>query len=130
MRSRTTPTAAAVLAVGALLAWLAALGRMPGRLQAQDRAAEKAQPAAAGYDELAKLPFPYSYPTKESAATLRDELLFQRATQVYLWALPLINTLGMRDGSEQKCGAGYPGTSSSNHATSPTRLPGTLVLHP
>jgi hypothetical protein len=36
-----------------------------------------------------------------------DELLFQRATQTYLWALPLINTLGMKEGSEKIFGAGY-----------------------
>ena len=42
-------------------------------------------------------------PTKEIAQTLRDEFTcFQRATQgTYLWALPLINTLGMQVGSEQ-----------------------------
>jgi hypothetical protein len=34
-------------------------------------------------------------------------LLFQRATQAYLWALPLINTLGMKVGSEKVFGAGY-----------------------
>src|SRR4029077_11786622 len=34
-------------------------------------------------------------------------VLFQRATQVYLWAMPLINTLGMQYGSEQAFGAGY-----------------------
>jgi hypothetical protein len=107
MRSRTTLTAAALLAVGALLGWLGASGHAPERLHAQDKARDKVQPAAARYDELAKLPFPSGYPTKASAATLRDELLFQRATQVYLWALPLINTLGMKDGSEQKFGAGY-----------------------
>jgi hypothetical protein len=33
--------------------------------------------------------------------------LFQRATQTYLWALPLINTLGMKVGSEKQFGAGY-----------------------
>jgi hypothetical protein len=96
-----------MLAVGALSGWLAASGRAPESLQAQEKGPEKAQPAAARYDELAKLPFPNGSPTKETAATLRDELLFQRATQVYLWALPLINTLGMKDGSEQKFGAGY-----------------------
>jgi hypothetical protein len=42
----------------------------------------------------------------KSAKTLRDELLFQRATQTYLWALPLINTLGMKVGSENILGAG------------------------
>jgi len=59
------------------------------------------------FDELANLPFHENHPTQATAQTLRDELLFQRATQTYLWALPLINTLGMRDGSEKVFGAGY-----------------------
>jgi hypothetical protein len=59
------------------------------------------------FDQLANLPFKENRPTKETAQTLRDELLFQRATQSYLWALPLINTLGMKDGSEKVFGAGY-----------------------
>ena len=45
------------------------------------------------FDKLANLPFVENRPTKATAQTLRDELLFQRATQTYLWALPLINTL-------------------------------------
>jgi hypothetical protein len=56
---------------------------------------------------LSSLPFEENRPTKETAQTLRDELLFQRATQTYLWALPLINTLGMQVGSEKTFGAGY-----------------------
>ena len=60
-----------------------------------------------GFDKLADLPFAEGRPTKETAQTLRDELLFQRATQTYLWALPLINTLGMQVGSEKTFGAGY-----------------------
>ena len=60
------------------------------------------------FDALANAPFKENRPTKETAQTLRvDELLFQRATQVYLWALPLINTMGMKDGSEKVFGAGY-----------------------
>ena len=59
------------------------------------------------FDKLANLPFSENRPTKETAQTLRDELLFQRATQAYLWALPLINTLGMKTGSEKVFGAGY-----------------------
>jgi hypothetical protein len=59
------------------------------------------------FDRLANLPFAEGRPTKETAQTLRDELLFQRATQTYLWALPLINTLGMQVGSEKVFGAGY-----------------------
>ena len=61
----------------------------------------------AHFDKLANLPFTEGRPTKETAQTLRDELLFQRATQTYLWALPLINTLGMQVGSEKTFGAGY-----------------------
>jgi hypothetical protein len=60
-----------------------------------------------GFDKLANLPFAEGRPTKETAQTLRDELHFQRATQTYLWALPLINTLGMQVGSEKVFGAGY-----------------------
>jgi hypothetical protein len=56
---------------------------------------------------MANLPFAENRPTKETAQTLRDELLFQRATQTYLWALPLINTLGMKVGSEKVFGSGY-----------------------
>jgi hypothetical protein len=59
------------------------------------------------FDELSNLPFAENRPTTETAQTLRDELLFQRATQTYLWALPLINTLGMKFGSEKVFGAGY-----------------------
>lgn len=73
-------------------------------------AASLALPAfaqTARFDELANLPFKENRPTAETAKTLRDELLFQRATQTYLWALPLINTLGMKLGSEKVFGAGY-----------------------
>jgi hypothetical protein len=59
------------------------------------------------FDELANLPFADGRPTTETAQTLRDELLFERATQTYLWAMPLINTLGMQVGSEKTFGAGY-----------------------
>jgi len=58
-------------------------------------------------DGVAARPFSVNRPTPEAARTLRDELLFQRATQACLWALPLINTLGMKGGSEKVLGAGY-----------------------
>jgi hypothetical protein len=57
--------------------------------------------------EISGLPFKENRPTKETAQALRDELIFQRATQTYLWALPLINTLGMKFGSEKVFGAGH-----------------------
>jgi hypothetical protein len=59
------------------------------------------------FDRLANLPFAEGRPTEQTSKTLRDELLFQRATQIYLWAMPLINTLGMQVGSEKTFGAGY-----------------------
>lgn len=64
-------------------------------------------PPHSHFDELANLPFAENHPTEATAQTLRDELLFERATQTYLWALPLINTLGMKVGSEKTFGAGY-----------------------
>ena len=59
------------------------------------------------FEALAELPFAQNRPTPETAETLRRELEFQQATQAYLWALPLINTLGMKFGSEEVFGAGY-----------------------
>jgi hypothetical protein len=66
-----------------------------------------AQSGLGHYEQMANLPFPEDQPTKESAAALRDELLYQRATQVYLWALPAVNFMAMKEASEQKFGAGY-----------------------
>jgi hypothetical protein len=59
------------------------------------------------FDAIANLPFERNRPTPQTAATLMQELRFQEATQAYLWALPLINTLGMKFGSEAAFGAGY-----------------------
>jgi hypothetical protein len=59
------------------------------------------------WDEPANLPFANGYPTAETAAKLNDELLFQRATQVYLWALPAVNLMAMKEASEKAFGAGY-----------------------
>jgi len=67
----------------------------------------QALPEETRFDSVANLSFAEGRPTKETAQILRDELLFQRATQAYLWALPLINTLGMKTGSEKVFGAGY-----------------------
>jgi hypothetical protein len=59
------------------------------------------------YEILANSPMVENRPSAETTRRLKDELLFQRATQTYLWALPLINTLGMKFGSEKVFGAGY-----------------------
>jgi len=62
---------------------------------------------AGRFDQLASLPFPEGQPTKQTVQTLKDELLFQRATQTYLWAMPAIMTLGMQAASETAFGGGY-----------------------
>jgi hypothetical protein len=59
------------------------------------------------FDALAKSPQFENQPTQDSAEKLMDEMLFQRASQTYLWAMPLVNTMGMKVGSEEKFGAGY-----------------------
>ena len=59
------------------------------------------------FQVLASSPTFENRPTAQSAGLLMDELLFQRASQTYLWAMPLINTMGMKVGSEEKFGAGY-----------------------
>ncbi len=59
------------------------------------------------FDALANAPFEQNRATPQTAATLMQELAFQQATQAYLWAMPLINTLGMKFGSESVFGAGY-----------------------
>lgn len=58
------------------------------------------------WNELLNLPFPGGYPTSDAASRLFDELDFQRAVQVYLWALPAMNMDAMRRGSEAAFGAG------------------------
>ncbi len=68
------------------------------------------QPALAQnpwWDQLVNLPFPENYPAKHSSQALLDELMFQRAVQVYLWALPAMNMYGMKEGSEKVLGKGY-----------------------
>jgi hypothetical protein len=40
---------------------------------------------------IGKLDFELGVPTKETVAKLYDELDFQRACQLYLWALPIVN---------------------------------------
>jgi hypothetical protein len=87
----------APLAATALL--LAAVAS-PGRVEAGNAETSR-------FDTLANAPFEQNRPTAETRQTLMDELAFQQATQAYLWALPLINTLGMKFGSEKVFGAGY-----------------------
>jgi hypothetical protein len=56
---------------------------------------------------LAEAPFARGTLQPADVEALREELLFQRATQLYLWALPSLNMYGMKEGSEAKFGKGY-----------------------
>ncbi|MBY5891102.1 DUF1254 domain-containing protein [Rhizobium leguminosarum] len=58
-------------------------------------------------DSLADVPYSHGYLAQDDVAKLQDELLFQRATQTYLWALPALNMYAMKEGSEAKFGKGY-----------------------
>lgn len=62
---------------------------------------------SARYAALANAPFEHDYPTDVATDALRKELIFQRATQAYLWALPAVNMWAMKEGSEKVFGAGY-----------------------
>jgi len=58
------------------------------------------------WDELENLPSPENYPTRQSSQVLLDELTFQRAVQVYLWAMSAMYMYGMKEGSEKIFGKG------------------------
>ena len=75
-------------------------------------ASRPASPPAASspssrYDALATVPLTEGYLSKQDTATLKDELLFQRAVQSYLWAQPALNIYAMKEGSERLFGKGY-----------------------
>jgi len=59
------------------------------------------------YDELANMPFNQGVLSKDAIASLKDELIFQRAVQSYIWMLPALNMYGMKEGSEKVFGMGY-----------------------
>lgn len=59
------------------------------------------------HQALAQLPFEGGYPTPETANVLNDELYFQRAVQIYLWALPAMNMVAMKTGLGDQFGYGY-----------------------
>ena len=63
--------------------------------------------AQSRYDALADTPFQGGYPTHDGIKTLQDELFFQRAVQSYIWALPALNMVAMKEGAGKTFGSGY-----------------------
>ena len=47
------------------------------------------------------------WPDKDTVAQLNRERLYQRGIEAYMMTLPVLNVIGMRDGSEVKFGKGY-----------------------
>jgi hypothetical protein len=62
---------------------------------------------AAHYDGLASLDYERGYLSEDSVNALQQELLFSRAVQTYLWAIPALNMYAMKEGSEKTFGKGY-----------------------
>ena len=54
-----------------------------------------------------RITFKTGYPSQDAEAELVDELLYQRAVQSFLWALPILNMWAMKEGSESTFGSGY-----------------------
>ncbi|CEO58473.1 hypothetical protein PMG11_03197 [Penicillium brasilianum] len=44
---------------------------------------------------------------QQEAESLRDEFYYQNAVQTYVLTIPILNTIGLRDGSEDAFGSGY-----------------------
>jgi hypothetical protein len=59
------------------------------------------------YNSLADTPFQGGYPTHDGIKTLQDELFFERAVQSYIWALPALNMVAMKEGAEKTFCSGY-----------------------
>src|SRR5262252_3919623 len=71
----------------------------------ETKAPEKAE--GSHYGSLATLPFTKGFLSKDGISALKDELVFQRAVQSYIWALPALNMYGMKEGAEKVFGKGY-----------------------
>ncbi len=63
--------------------------------------------SATPWDDLAAIAFDGNYPSDQGRRRLLDEHFFQRAGQVYLGALPAVNMVAIRKGSEAMWGRGY-----------------------
>lgn len=64
-------------------------------------------PTAPAHSQSGDAEFRQGFLSLTKADELRDQLLYQRAVQAYLWALPALNMYGMKEGSERVFGAGY-----------------------
>ncbi|GAA4843732.1 DUF1254 domain-containing protein [Luteimicrobium xylanilyticum] len=61
----------------------------------------------ARWDDLRTISLERKYLSDEDRRTLLDEHFFERAMQVYLGAMPAVNMVAIRDGSQAVFGSGY-----------------------
>src|SRR5262249_60030715 len=47
------------------------------------------------------------YAGKDGSTALKDKLKLQRGVQSYIWALPVLNLYGMKEGAQKVFGKGY-----------------------
>ncbi|MGW6036667.1 DUF1214 domain-containing protein [Gordonia terrae] len=71
---------------------------------------------------LADIEMPGGYPTPATRRTLEDELFFQRAVQVYLWALPAANMFAMKKSLGELSGFGHNVMSVTEKRLKPNTL--------
>ena len=64
-----------------------------------------AAPAETIDTRIGQLEFEGSYPTDDTIKKLYDELDFQRATQAYIWALPIVGMANWQKADEEIFGA-------------------------
>src|SRR5271167_2566138 len=95
MKTQRTQKLMAAALVGAII--LAVTALHPAPAMAQD----------SSQSPLVTQVYNGQWPAQEDYAKFKDQLLFQRAVDAYMLTLPALNTIGMRDGSEAKFGAGY-----------------------
>jgi hypothetical protein len=95
MKTKRTQKLMAAALVGAILLAVTALHPAPAAAQESSES------------PLVKQMYDGQYPPKEDYEKFKDQLFFQRAVDAYMLTLPALNTIGMRDGSEAKFGAGY-----------------------
>src|SRR5271169_839195 len=95
MKTQRTQKLMAAALVGAII--LAVIALHPAPAAAQD----------SSQSPLVTQMYNGQYPPKEDYAKFKEQMLFLRAVDAYMLTLPALNTIGMRDGSEAKFGAGY-----------------------
>src|SRR5271165_2034199 len=95
MKTQRTQKLMAAAVVGAII--LAVIALHPTPAAAQD----------SSQSPLVTQMYNGQWPANEDYAKFKEQLLFQRAVDAYMLTLPALNTIGMRDGSEAKFGAGY-----------------------